>query len=295
MKITQDFHIHSHHSCDSACSTLKDIRADREARGITGYAVTDHLHTRYNLCDIESARNDFLGMDPPPEFQFGIEITCMAAWECERIAAGDYQVRGDVPIYGFRDDEHPFDGRLQLDITGTEIARLGISVVVGGVHWPAGMPRTRSEAIDNYFAQEMFLATHPLVHIIAHPWWSLELAAGDWFRHRDQAHIDWEVFRNLPLDFIDRLGGEIRRNGKLAEINLGLLADEPDFVTELRFQWFRRWKDTGVKFTIGSDQHGTHPNDELFWKAERLLDHYGFTEADFVLPGINHITIEEKL
>ena len=284
MKILQDLHIHSHHSCDSACSTLQDIRKDREALGLRHWAVTDHLHTQYNISDIESSRHDFLGGDHPACFHFGVEVTCMAAWECERVAAGDFVAKGDVPIYGFRDDERPFDGRMCIGLTAGDVRKYGIEIVVGGVHWPQGYPDTRAGVIDNYFKQEMFLASHPLVHVVAHPWDSVALAAGDWFRHRDKAHIDWSVYKDIPREMDDRLGEAILKNGKLAEINLPCTLKGPDYVRPLCMERFRRWKEMGVKFTIGSDQHSAHPDTDLFSAMEKLLDDYGFTEDDFALP-----------
>lgn len=284
MKILQDLHIHSHHSCDSACSTLQDIRKDREALGLRHYAVTDHLHSRYNISDIESSRHDFLGHDFPAGFHFGVEVTCMAAWECERIAAGDFVAKGDVPIYGFRDDERPFDGRMCIGIGEDDIGKYGIELVVGGVHWPQGFPASRTDAVDNYFRQEMFLASHPLVSVVAHPWDSLQHAAGDWFRHRDKAHIDWSVYKDIPREMDDQLGKAILENGKLAEINVPCTLKGPDYVTPLCMERFRRWKEMGVKFTIGSDQHSAHPDVELFSRMEKVLDDYGFTQDDFALP-----------
>ncbi|MBQ7209222.1 MAG: hypothetical protein IJS01_15610 [Lentisphaeria bacterium] len=284
MKILQDLHIHSHHSCDSACSTQQDIRKDREALGLRHYAVTDHLHTQYNISDIESSRHDFLGHNFPAGFHFGVEVTCMATWECERIAAGDFIPKGDVPIYGFRDDERPFDGRMCIGIDENDIRKYGIELVVGGVHWPQGFPSSRTDAIDNYFKQEMFLAAHPLVSVVAHPWDSLQHAAGDWFRHRDKAHIDWSVYKDIPREMDDRLGEEILKNGKLAEINLPCVLKGPDYVRPLCMERFRRWKEMGVKFTLGSDQHSAHPDVELFSIMEKVLDDYGFTQDDFALP-----------
>ena len=285
MKILQDMHIHSHHSCDSACSTLPDIRKDREEMGIAHFGVTDHLHTQYNMPDIVSSRRDFLCFNFPENYHFGIEITCMAAWECERIASGDFIAKGDVPIYGFRDDERPFDGRMCLDITLEDMRANGIEYVVGGIHWPQGFPSSRSEAIDNYFLQEMFLAEHPLVDILAHTWYSLEMASGDWYRNRDKEHIDWGVHLEIPEEIKTRLGETICKNGKLAELNIATLTSYSEEVAVSHMKMYALWKEMGVKFTIGSDQHSAHPNKEQFVKMENLLDRFGFTREDFALPA----------
>jgi histidinol phosphatase-like PHP family hydrolase len=129
----------------------------------------------------------------------------------------------------------------------------------------------------------MFLAKHPLVDVVAHPWDSISLAAGDWFLHRDKA-ADWSIYNEIPQEMCETLGRAILENGKLAEINLPCVLKVPDFVTRFYMESFRNWRDAGVKFTIGSDQHSAHPDAELFAKMETLLDEYGFTENDFALP-----------
>ena len=283
MKITQNLHIHSHHSCDSGCAKLEDIRKDHEALGIQHFAVTDHLHSQYNISDIESCRHDFLGWNFPANFHFGIEVSLIACWERDRIAAGDFIAKGDVPIYGFRDDTRPFDGNMCIDLTEDDIRKYGLEFVVGGIHWPLGYPDTRSGVIDNYFQQEMFLAAHPLVNVVAHPWDSISLAAADWFLHRDRK-ADWTIYNEIPQEMNDALGRAILENGKLAEINLPCVLKVPEYVTRFYMQCFSKWRDSGVKFTIGSDQHSAHPDAELFSKMEALLDEYGFTENDFALP-----------
>ena len=75
MKLKTNFHIHSQHSCDSACAKILDIIKEMEEMGFEEYGLTDHLHTSYNLPDIISARRDFLASCPPEHFHFGIEVS----------------------------------------------------------------------------------------------------------------------------------------------------------------------------------------------------------------------------
>ena len=42
---------------------------------------------------------------------------------------------------------------------------------LAGTHWPMYVPLEREAVIRDYHRQNMFLATHPLVDIVAHPWW----------------------------------------------------------------------------------------------------------------------------
>ena len=284
MKISQDLHIHSHHSCDGAKASLDGILDDRKALGVEHFAVTDHLHSRYNLSDIESCRHEFLGWNFPDNYHFGVEVSLLAQWECDRIADGDYIAKGDVPIYGFRDDERPFDGRICLDFSEEQCRKYGVEFVVAGVHWPLGYPDSRSGVIDNYFQQQMFIASHPLVDVVAHPWDSLALAGGDWFRHRDNNHIDHTIYREIPPEMNTALANEILKNGKLAELNLSCILECHEEVSEISMDIFAQWREMGVKFTCGSDQHSEHPDPELFARMEKLLDKYGFTGDDFALP-----------
>ena len=122
MMIRQNLHIHSSHSCDSACATIKDIQREMLDYGMTEFGLSDHVHSAFNLCDIASSRNDFDVYATSPCFHFGIEATCMAKWECDAIAAGNYKRQGDDPVYGLRYAELPMETpELTLGITGAEI------------------------------------------------------------------------------------------------------------------------------------------------------------------------------
>ena len=82
----------------------------------------------------------------------------------------------------------------------------------------------------------------------------------------------------------DLLCEAMLKNGKFAEINIGFMTGIPEEVMRLRMERSRRWRDAGLKFTCGSDQHSEHPNPERFSQMERILDEYGFSEEDFALP-----------
>ena len=55
MIINNDLHIHTHCSCDSACAQLPTIIEAGKKAGFAHWGVSDHLHTRFNLSDIEIA------------------------------------------------------------------------------------------------------------------------------------------------------------------------------------------------------------------------------------------------
>ena len=282
MKIKQNFHIHSQRSCDSACAKILDIIAEMQEFGIEEYGLTDHLHTAYNLPDVVSSRRDYLASCPPANFHFGIEVSCMDQRECDRVAAGDYTAWGDEPVYGFRD---------MIDYTGKmashypeEIQEIGIEYVVAVVHWPLTVAEDRDAIIRNYFEQQLFLLRHPAVNVLAHPWDSLDHAVGNWYKYRDQEHIDVTAFRFIPEEYNDALAQAFLEEGKAAEVNLAVIAGATPENREYLLTLFAGWKQQGVKFTIGDDLHKAHFSKELFEHAEQWLTEWGFTENDFVLP-----------
>ena len=54
------------------------------------------------------------------------------------------------------------------------------------------------------------------------------------------------------------------------------------FYSFSKYYWnlMANWREAGVKFTIGSDQHSAHYVPFMFSAAELLLDSYGFKDSD---------------
>lgn len=283
MKINQNFHIHSHHSCDSAKAAVLDIISEMKDFGIGQYGLTDHLHTTYNLPDIVSARRDFLSACPPTNFHFGIEVSVVDEVECERIHAGQYHAWGDEPVYGLREIQD-FSGRFAVDLPEDAIQEQHIEFVVGGIHWPLTISTDRDELIRNYFELHLFLVNNQIVDVLAHPWDSLELAVGGWFKYRDAEHVDRTCFKDIPQEYNDRLAEALIAQGKPAELNIAVLTQSHENVRDYYYSLFCSWKERGVKFTIGSDLHDAHFSKEKFAQFEKDATRYGFTEDDIVLP-----------
>lgn len=280
MKIRQNLHIHSHHSCDSACATMADIQKEMTACGMSEFGISDHLHSRYNLCDIKSSRNDFLGSKKSNAFHFGIEVSGMSQWECEKIAAGDYEKLGDDPVYGLRFNHGPANSPVHLDITEKDIKDLGIEYVIGGVHWPLYSPPGRDNAYEDFFRQMMTMIESPLVDILAHPWNAIEYSAGGWFQDRSTGHIDYDAILNIPDELNEKLAAALVKYGKCAELNLSVLNSTklPEECRKHYWMIFAQWREAGVKFTIGSDQHAAHANEIMFSASGLLMDCFGFKE-----------------
>ncbi|MBO4511879.1 MAG: hypothetical protein J5746_03860 [Victivallales bacterium] len=297
MKIRQNLHIHSLHSCDSACATINDIQEEQLACGMTEFGISDHYHTRHNLCDIQSSSNDFRSWHKrPPEFHFGMEISCMAKWECDAIRTGNYQRIGCDPVYGLRRNLPPEGADFSpcLDIDEEALKQNGIEYVIGGAHWPLKITYCLEEACEDLFKQMMFLAENPMIDILAHPWYPLNVAH-NWAAYRDPNNKkdvnDYTVFAKIPAWMNEKLGETLAKNGTFAEINIGELNDPkcPSEYRDARWRQLVQWREMGVKFTIGTDQHSAHYNPALIASAELLLDLYGFKEDDiaYIFPREN--------
>lgn len=283
MKIRQNLHIHSCHSCDSACAKLNDIVKDMEKIGVTECGVSDHLHTRYNLCDIESCRNDIIGWGLSKRLHFGVEASVMCRWECDQIASGNFVYRGDDPVYGLRFAPLP-EGRPEycLGLEAEDIRRLGIEYIIGGSHWPLIYTDDRDLRFQEIFDQHIWLAQNPLVDIIAHPWWSLEMAVNDYIRTRNESDLALESILELPGEMNTKLGEEIMINKKCAELNFSSLLSPnvPETARKRNWSLLAQWREMGVKFTLGNDSHLPNSCPDCFGAMELLLDCYGFRDSD---------------
>ena len=283
MKIRQNLHIHSKHSCDSACASLDDIQKEMTAAGITEFGISDHLHTSYNLCDLQGARNEFLCYDRPKNFHFGVEVSGVSQWEIDKITSGNYTRFFDDPVYGIRFEKGPADSPVRIGITAEDKKNLGIEYVIGGVHWPLYSEATREGAYEDYFRQMMALIENPLVDILAHPWDSIELAAGNWYpmENRNNDHKDWDAILNIPQEYNDKLIEALLKHNKCAELNLSILVGgAPEKCKRHYWNMLSEWREAGVKFTIGTDQHTAHHNGVIITASELLLDCYGFKDDD---------------
>jgi len=286
MILHQNLHVHSVHSCDSACITMQNLNQEMQQHGFTQYGVTDHYHTRYQACDIASGHNDYLEIMPPENFHFGVEVSCVSKWECEKLAAGDY-VRDDLtPVYGIREGL-PMNAEYYLDITEDDIKRLGIEYVIAGCHWPIHYPGTKSQLIDDYFGQLKFMIEHPLVDIVAHAWWSLEMVDINKGFCKMMKTYDFTRLLDIPQEYLDTLGELFVKHNKLAEINAGMIV--PRIMEEKYCQRYVKmlqdWKAQGVHFSFGDDLHDAHFNRYTYAAVEAILTNAGFTEEDFYLPN----------
>ncbi|MBF0244489.1 MAG: hypothetical protein HQL31_04375 [Planctomycetes bacterium] len=275
--IKADWHIHSRNSCDCRAGSMPTTMAETvstiEASGICDYGITDHLHTQWNLPDIVQSRREFDSLPPSPRRHFGIEVSSVSKWEIEEIASG----RHAEPVYGLRFGG-PEGAEPAIGLVPEDIIRFGIEYVVGGTHWPLYAPLEREPVIRDYHRQNLFLACHPLVTIVAHPWWWM----GHW-KDSDGAYRSgpWlDDFDIIPKSMHEEFAFAAVGHGKIVEINLYAMLLNKDYPMAFRKQYceyLAGLKAAGVTLSIGSDHHSQH---RVYAEREEHINANGVSEAN---------------
>lgn len=275
MQLDSDWHIHSRNSCDGACMVVADLVADAREKGIEDFGLTDHLHTPYNLPDMAASRREYDACQPSPRFHFGIEVSSVSRWELEELARGDH----DNPTYGLRQGG-PAGAEPAIGITEAQLEEHGVEFVVGGTHWPLYVPFERQAIIADYHRQNMFLATHPLVDIVAHPWW--------WMGHWQAADKSYPAepwfddFGHVPQAMHDEFAAAAVETDTKVEINLCAMllnGQYPARFKEQYVEYLAGLKGRGVQLTIGSDCHSAR-YDIDFETPARMLEGVGIGDQD---------------
>jgi histidinol phosphatase-like PHP family hydrolase len=277
---TSDWHIHSRNSCDSACLVVEELIRDAADAGITDFGLTDHLHTPYNLPDIVMSRDEFVASMPHQRFHFGIEVSCVSQWELTELANTEYP----DPVYGLRAGG-PESAAPAIALTSEDIKRYEIEYVVAGTHWPLYVPLEREPVIRDYHRQNMYLATHPLVDIVAHPWWWMGHWQDDDGCYRTGPWLD--NFDIVPKSMHEEFAAAAIEHGTAIEINIyAILANMsyPIRFKEQYAEYIAYLNDAGVSLSIGSDCHGRHYENRLE-DAAHLLESTGVKRSElWTLP-----------
>ncbi len=275
MIITSDWHIHSRNSCDSACMTVSDLIRRTAENGILDFGLTDHIHTPFNLPDLAASRKEFLACSPSPRFHFGVEVSCVSQWEIDEVATGKY----DAPVYGLRSGG-PANSPLAIGLTAADIESYQIEYVVGGTHWPMYVPMEREAVIRDFHRQNMFLATHPLVDIVAHPWWW----HGHWQNSEGRYSAEpWlDNFNRIPKSMHDEFATAAIEHDTVVEINIQAMllnSSYPERFKQQYLKYLAELKSQGVKLCTGSDCHSA--NYEIdFETASLMLDSVGIKDEE---------------
>jgi histidinol phosphatase-like PHP family hydrolase len=281
MKIRSDWHIHSQHSCDGACITISDLVREAKIAGIGDFGLTDHVHTPYNLPDIAASRAAYMLNEPSDRFHFGVEVSSVSQWEIDEVAGGGY----DHPVYGVRKGGKP-GCDLAIGIGPEDLETYGIEYVVGGTHWPMYVAMEREAVIRDYHRQNMFLATHPLVDIVAHPWWWM----GHWKDDNDDYPAEpwFDDFGVIPKSIHDEFAAAAVEHGTAVEINISanlLNPHYPAHFAEQYLAYLAGLQSQGVTLSIGSDCHSEHYEFD-FAKVEQMLESVGIDDDLWGLAAV---------
>lgn len=276
MKLTSDWHIHTHNSCDQASLAVADLIPAAQALGIEDFGITDHIHTPYNLPDLVASRHEFLENRPSPRFHFGVEVSCVSQWELDEVATGKHA----NPVYGLRAGG-PAGGPLAIGIGLDDLERLGVEYVIGGTHWPMYLPADREAIIGDYHRQNMFLAAHPLVTMVAHPWWWMGYWKSDDGRYRGDPWLD--DFGKIPASMHAEFASAAVEHGTVVEANISacLCNDTyPEGFGRQYAEYLAGLKERGVRLSLGSDCHSPQYVAH-FEAAASLLEGVGIRDEDF--------------
>jgi len=275
MTITSDWHIHSRNSCDGACMAISDLISAAPNKGIRDYGLTDHIHTPFNLPDLSESLKEFLANTPPPNFHFAVEVSCVSQWEIDEVAAGKY----NNPVYGVRSGG-PANGPLAIGLNTEDIATYQIEYIVGGTHWPMYVPVEREAIIRDFHRQNMFLATHPLMDIVAHPWW--------WHGHWQDPDGRYTTgpwlddFGKIPDSMHKEFAAAATEHHTVVEINISAMLlnrSYPERFKQQYLEYLAELKSQGVKLCVGSDCHSAQYEID-FEKAALMLDTVHIKDED---------------
>ena len=281
MKIDCDWHMHSRHSpCGRQGTPLALLAEQARASGLSAFGISDHLHCRLSLPALRACRAEYDALEDKRGFHFGLEVSCLRRSDLERNDA-----RGaEGSIYGLQSDGP--EGPLTVFLPEGLIEELNVEYVIGGAHWLLGAAKERDAAIRSYHRQNMFLASHPAVDIVAHPWWWM----GAWKAPDRNFYPDlpWlGDFTVIPRSMHDEFAAAARENSKAVEINLHAILLNPQYPASFRGQYVEYLaglKEQGVTFSIGSDSHGPGYEAALD-RVQRDLEGLDLTEADLWKPG----------
>jgi len=282
MKIRSAWHIHSHHSpCGNPEATLAKIVREVRGAGITSMGITDHLHCRLSVPSLRACRQEYDALADAEGVHFGVEVTCLRRYDVRQIEAlGKAAGVGGIQAGG------PPQDALALDVPPGFLEELGAQYIIGGAHGPLGAPPEREAVIRAYHRQNMFLATHPQIDIVAHPWWW----GGAIWQDADGRYrgLPWfDDFSVIPKSMHDEFAAAAREHGTVIEINARAVLLNwayPETFRPQYLEYLAFLKESGVVFSVGSDSHAASYAGGLAEIAPDL-ERMGIPEGDLWRPA----------
>jgi histidinol phosphatase-like PHP family hydrolase len=275
-----DWHIHSRHSpCGQPEATLERIFREGRAAGMTALGVTDHMNCIRNEPALRAARQEYDALSAKDGFLFGLEACSLRRYdvqEAERLGSA-------ANIWGPQQGGRP-DDELTLHLSDALMAELSPAYVIGEVAGPLGAPLERDAVIRQCHRQNMFLACHPAVDVVAHPWrWQ-----GAWLDGKGMySSLPWfDDFAAIPMSMHDELAAAAKEHGTAIEINARAILANPRYPERFKNQYLdylAYLRDAGVTFSVASDSHHTGYDDQLKL-IEPQLRALGLTEGELWRP-----------
>lgn len=265
-----DWHIHSTASYDASLP-LEELFASAARQGITEFGVSDHVNRPSWLGYLEKSRA-LWESHPHPGFHLGVELTTISGYE----ETYD-RLHGSLDGYDAPPGTHP----VALPLTMEELSACGVEYVIGAAHWALTPSQLREDIIQDFHRQQMMLAADPRVDIVGHPWWMvMEWQTPEGHRGR------FDDFDQVPQWMREEFVQALLTHDKAMEINVLSFIKTESFPEKLCRQYmeFARWAfESGVRMTIGSDEHGPLYGDyqEI---SEAFLKPVGFRPEDFSTP-----------
>ncbi|MHB9134117.1 MAG: hypothetical protein ACYDBB_23855 [Armatimonadota bacterium] len=257
------------------------VSADVAAAGITHYGITDHLNSVMSLPWLATGRQDFDTLPFSPNRYFGVEVTCLREYDLWM-----NEEAGDNGIIWGKWPDGPVSP-ITIYLPPGLIDQLGISYVVGGAHWPLNCtePQAPEAVIRSYHEQNLFLATHPLVDIVAHPWWWMGAWQDADYQYRSYPWLD--DFRRIPLSMHDEFAAAAVQHGTAVEISAGAILLNPFYPSTFRQQYLdylAYLKERGVSFSLATDSHAPDYY-ACLGEIEDDLDWLGLREEELWRPA----------
>ncbi|MDP6779996.1 MAG: hypothetical protein QGI83_24790, partial [Candidatus Latescibacteria bacterium] len=136
----------------------------------------------------------------------------------------------------------------------------------------------REAVIRDYHRQNMYLATHPLVNIVAHPWWWM----GYWKDAKGHYPAEpwFDDFGVIPASMHNEFAAAAKEHETAVEINISanlLNGHYPRHFAGQYLEYLAGLRSLGVALSIGSDCHSTHYEID-FGVVEEMLEGAGITE-----------------
>ena len=261
-------------------TTLADIRAQSRALGIERIGVTDHLDDPINDAQLRACRAELDALDPEDRegFFFGVEVSTVREWDLNMLASTPegttFNLGGGGP-----------PGSPIVYLPDELCEELQFDYVLGGAHFPLGVTED-ADLIRDWHSQQMCLATHPRIAVVAHPWRWLRAEFATDGSYRVLAMPWLGDFAVIPRSMHEEFAAALRESDTACELHAGSFFEQldrygsfPSPPIEAYLDYCLLLRDAGVRFSIGSDSHGPGYDHSLVLRLSEPLATLDLTDS----------------